>query len=75
MGRRRPAAAGRGQLGRHAGQCYIGLPFPEFSGRRVRLADRMGDAVHERDGDTLSSGLYLDMPAWGYHAFALNEAP
>jgi hypothetical protein len=41
----------------------------------VRLVDRMGDAVYERDGDTLlASGLYLDMPAWGYHVFALGGA-
>ena len=58
------------------GQCYVRLPFPEFSGRRVRLADRMGDAVYERDGDTLlASGLYLDMPAWGHHVFEVTAVP
>jgi Alpha amylase, catalytic domain len=58
------------------GQCYVRLPFPEFSGRRVRLADRMSDAIYERDGDALlTAGLYLDMPAWGYHAFALDAVP
>jgi hypothetical protein len=58
------------------GQCYVRLPFSEFSGGRVRLADRMGDTVYERDGDALlATGLYLDMPAWGYHAFALSDVP
>jgi hypothetical protein len=58
------------------GQCYVRLPFSEFSGRRVRLSDRMGEAVYERDGDLLlASGLYLDMPAWGYHVFEVTAAP
>jgi Alpha amylase, catalytic domain len=58
----------------HASQCYVRLPFPELAGRRVRLTDMMGEAVYDRDGDTLSSkGLYLDMPGWSYHLFALRD--
>jgi hypothetical protein len=54
----------------HQGQCYVRLPFPELGGRRLRLADLTGPARYERDGDELlSRGLYLDMPAWGYHVF------
>jgi hypothetical protein len=52
------------------GQCYLPLPLGGLSGRRVVLKDLLGPAVYERDGDELAAGgLYLDLPAWGYHAF------
>jgi glycosidase len=55
------------------GQCYLRLPFPELAGRAVILADRMGPAQYERRGEELlSRGLYLDMPAWGYHVFDVS---
>ena len=51
-------------------QCYVRLPFPELSGRSVRLKDMMGPASFDRDGsDLVSRGLYLDLPPWGYHVF------
>jgi glycosidase len=51
-------------------QCYVRLPFPELSGDKVRLKDLMSSASYDRDGgDLVSRGLYLDLPAWGYHAF------
>ena len=40
-----------------------------------RLSDRMDDAVYDRDGAELAARVpYLDMPAWGYHAFAVQPA-
>jgi hypothetical protein len=55
------------------GQCYVGWPFDELRGRPVRLRDRMGPAVYDRSGDDLlARGLYLDMPAWGYHVFEVS---
>ena len=34
-----------------------------------------GPAVYDRaGGDLTSQGLYLDMPAWGYHVFAVSHA-
>jgi glycosidase len=57
------------------GQCYVPLPFADLAGRRLLLRDRLGPAVYEREGDSLRApGLYLDMPAWGCHAFALTGA-
>ena len=54
-------------------QCYVHLPFPDLSGRTVRLTDRMGDASYDHDGnDLLSRGLYLDLPGWGYHVFEVS---
>ena len=56
-------------------QCYVRLPFPELGGRAWRLADEMGPAVYQRDGnDLLARGLYLDLPPWGRHIFELSAA-
>jgi hypothetical protein len=57
----------------HQSQCYVAMPWPELTGRRWRLRDRLGSAVYEREGaDLAARGLYLDMPAWGYHAFEVS---
>ena len=54
-------------------QCYVRLPFQDVAGRAVRLKDQMSDASYDRDGnDLLSRGLYLDLPAWGYHVFEMS---
>jgi hypothetical protein len=44
-------------------------------GFRVRLRDLLGVASLDRGGSELESrGLYLDLPPWGCHAFALSNA-
>ncbi|MFN7986673.1 MAG: alpha-amylase family glycosyl hydrolase [Thermoanaerobaculia bacterium] len=54
----------------HQSQCWLALPWGELAGRTFRLSDRLGPAVHDRDGNELAArGLYLDLPAWGYHVF------
>jgi hypothetical protein len=54
----------------HASQCYIRLPFLELAEQTVRLTDQMSNALYDRNGnDLLSGGIYLDLPAWGYHIF------
>jgi Alpha amylase, catalytic domain len=54
-------------------QCFLHLPFDELKGRPMRLRDLMGPAKYDRQGDEiLSQGLYLDLPAWGYHVFELT---
>jgi glycosidase len=54
-------------------QCWVRIPFADLAGRRVQVADRMGSARYERDGDELASrGLYLDLAAWGYHVFEVS---
>jgi glycosidase len=53
------------------GQCYVRLPFDDLRGGKVMLQDLMSDARFEREGnDLLNRGLYLDLPAWGFHIFA-----
>ena len=54
------------------GQCALVLPFEELVGKQVFLKDDFGGTEYERPGDELiSSGLYLDLPAWGIHLFKL----
>jgi len=54
-------------------QCYVRLPWDDLAGRTWKLRDRLGAAVYERNGDDLSrQGLYLDMPPWGVHGFAVE---
>jgi hypothetical protein len=60
-------------LGRGRGQCFVRLPFDDLGGRGFRLSDRLGDAVHDRDGDDLAGrGLYLDAAGGEAAAFALE---
>ena len=54
------------------GQCYVGLE-PEVAGHDWELRDLLSDAAYQREGDDLAHrGLYLDLPAWGYHVFAMS---
>ncbi|SFW29120.1 alpha-amylase family glycosyl hydrolase [Nitrosovibrio sp. Nv17] len=63
-------------LSDHPGQCYVTLSsWNDLGGKTWRLRDRMGMETHLRDGDDLqASGLYLDVPAWACHVFAIGEA-
>jgi hypothetical protein len=46
------------------------MPWSDLEGRVWRLADRMSEAAYERSGRDLGErGLYLDLPAWGFHVF------
>jgi hypothetical protein len=56
----------------HQSQCFVhweGL----LPAERVSFQDRLSPAVYDRDAsDILARGLYLDLPAWGYHVFAVE---
>jgi hypothetical protein len=55
------------------GQCYVRLPFGDLAGSTVRFDDLMSPASYDRAGSDLASrGLYLDLPAWGYHGFEMR---
>jgi hypothetical protein len=57
----------------HPSQCRVRLPFSDLGGRQWRLRDLLGDAQYLRDGNELQSqGLYLDVPPWKYHVFAMT---
>jgi hypothetical protein len=54
-------------------QCYVHLPWPDLADRAVRLKDLLGSASYDREGNSLiSRGLYLDLPPWGRHGFAIS---
>jgi hypothetical protein len=54
-------------------QCFVRLGLPHLDGRMVRFRDLTGPASFDRDGnDLVSRGLYLDLPAWGYHVFEIT---
>jgi hypothetical protein len=56
-----------------ANQSQCRVTVAELSDHAVRLADLMSDARFDRDGnDVASRGLYLDLPPWGYHVFAVT---
>jgi hypothetical protein len=56
------------------GQCFVDLPLSGLSGCGLLLVDLMGSSRYEREGNDLAvRGLYLDMPAWGYHVFQLRK--
>jgi glycosidase len=55
------------------GQCYVKLPFSDLPRTTLRFSDLMSAATYDRDGrDLAARGLYLDMPAWGYHIFDIS---
>src|SRR5262249_11004989 len=57
----------------YAGQCYIRLPWEELKDQALRFRDLMSSAMYDREGNKiLSEGLYLDIPAWGYHIFEVS---
>ena len=57
-----------------SGQCYVRLPFPGLVDKLWRFDDLLSEASYDREGnDLLSSGLYLDMPAWSYHVFEIKS--
>ena len=49
------------------------LPWRGVDRRTWRLQDLLGPAVYDRRcGDLTERGLCLEMPAWGYHVFAMT---
>jgi hypothetical protein len=57
-------------------QCYVRLPLTDLAGRTVHLQDLLSPVSYDRDGSSLiSTGLYLDLPAWGRHVFVVSTIP
>ena len=56
-------------------QCYVRGALPAGTTGTVRFADIMSAARYDRDGNEIvGRGLYLDMPAWGFHVFDVSRA-
>ena len=57
----------------HQSQCSVTLPWSDLKGHSWQLQDQLSVVHFERNGDELAAqGLYLDMPAWAYHVFAMH---
>jgi hypothetical protein len=57
----------------HPSQCILRLPWRMFAGPQARLSDRFQTIVYDRAARDLEErGLYLDLPAWGYHVFDVS---
>jgi len=56
-------------------QANVRIPREELLGKSWRLTDGLTGAVYDRNGDEMfSSGLYVDVAAWGCHCFQLVAA-
>lgn len=57
-----------------ASEANLPLHFHGIAGRRWQLADRLSDAVYERDGDAMSGqGLYVRLEPFERHIFAMTR--
>lgn len=55
-------------------QCYMRIPTAHIETSQVRLIDLMGNDVYERSvQDLRTKGLYVDLPAWGFHVFNIKQ--
>lgn len=56
----------------HQSQTRVPLPFANLMGN-VRLQELIATQSYDRDsGDLATNGLYVDLPAWGSHVFAVT---
>jgi hypothetical protein len=56
-------------------QARIALPWPSLGGQTWRLLDLLNGRTFDRSGDEMAKeGLYVDLPAWGSHLFAVTAA-
>jgi glycosidase len=56
-------------------QCYVRLDRLNLAAGAWRFHDEMGpDSYVRTSGDLAAKGLYLDMPGYGYHIFAIEKA-
>ena len=55
-------------------QCYLRFSHLELSDCSYQLKDHMGSTNYIQEGkNLLATGLYLDVPKWGYHVFEILE--
>jgi Alpha amylase, catalytic domain len=51
---------------------HVWLPWDDLRRCSWLLRDAASDDVYERSGDDLRDGLYVSLPAWGWHLFDLT---
>ncbi|MFZ2488297.1 MAG: alpha-amylase family glycosyl hydrolase [Anaerolineae bacterium] len=56
-------------------QAVVPLDWPQLAGSNWRLDDILNDASYVRRGDEMiGNGLYIHLPAYGYHLFEVHHA-
>jgi hypothetical protein len=54
-------------------RCRLRLPFEDLRNKRLRLADRLGEEVYDRDGtELLAPGLFIDHDPWHVNVFSIS---
>jgi hypothetical protein len=62
-------------LSERPAQALLTLPWSSLQGRTWRLVDLLSGRTFDRSGDEMAGdGLYVDLPAWGSHLFAVTAA-
>jgi len=63
-------------IGETQAQCYTEIPADFLTSEAIEFRDLLSDALYYRSSSRLRNfGLYLDMPAGGYHIFQVGHAP
>jgi glycosidase len=61
-------------LSEQQSQAQVRVPWDELAGRRWWLSDPLSGDLYERDGGPMQDpGLYVDLPAWGFHFLELTS--
>jgi len=62
-------------LSEERAQARIPLPWSHLAGQQLRLVDAFTGESYDRDGAEMTSpGLFVDLPAWGFHLLAAAES-
>jgi len=57
-----------------ASQGMVRVPLDDLRGRTLQLQDAMTSDVYERRGDDMyGTGMYVDLPPWGFHFFSWSQ--
>lgn len=59
-------------LGDAPAAARVAAPWPELRGTTLLLHDPTQAVTYERTGDDVVDGLYVELPAWGWHLFRVT---
>lgn len=57
----------------HPSQAYVKVPLTGAGGNLIEFSDQLKRDIYLRESaSVMKKGLYIDLPAWGYHVFAVK---
>jgi hypothetical protein len=57
----------------HQSQCYVKVPVGAGGGALIEFSDQLKRDIYLREASgVMRRGLYVDLPAWGFHAFVVQ---